>query len=169
MLQYEMRKLKERDERKRTLDTMIYPVVRIVTKAPLRPRCWSTHEDYRFRQSSLFREHNHGHNPAIKKFINWRRVGVIITYITIHIFGHKASVGWWSHAGGEFLIWFITWTCTWFFTTAYPFTKYGIWFMFGILLLLLLVLLELLLNVHKLMVRPDEDIPPNDTPMPTTQ
>ena len=41
--------------------------------------------------------------------------------------------------------------------------------MFGILLLLLLVLLKLLLNVHKLMVRPDEDIPPNDTPMPTTQ
>ena len=29
-----MRKLKERDERKRTLDTRIYPVVRIATKAP---------------------------------------------------------------------------------------------------------------------------------------
>ena len=43
-----MRKFKERDERKRTLDTRIYPVVRIATKAPLRPRCWSTHEKYRF-------------------------------------------------------------------------------------------------------------------------
>ena len=38
-LQYEMRKLKERDERKRTLDMRIYPVVQIATKAPLRPRC----------------------------------------------------------------------------------------------------------------------------------
>ena len=38
-LPYEMRKLKERDERKRTLDARIYPVVRIATKAPLHPRC----------------------------------------------------------------------------------------------------------------------------------
>ena len=30
-----MRKLKGRDERKQTLDTKIYPVVRIATKAPL--------------------------------------------------------------------------------------------------------------------------------------
>ena len=29
-----MRKLKERDERKRTLDTRIYPVVQFATKAP---------------------------------------------------------------------------------------------------------------------------------------
>ena len=43
-----MRKLKERDERKITLDTRIYPVVRIATKAPLHPRCWSTHEEYCF-------------------------------------------------------------------------------------------------------------------------
>ena len=43
-----MRKLKGRDERKQTLDTRIYPVVRIATKAPLRPHCWSTHEEYRF-------------------------------------------------------------------------------------------------------------------------
>ena len=47
-LQYEMRKLKERDERKQTLNTRIYPVVRITTKAPLRPRCWRTHEEYHF-------------------------------------------------------------------------------------------------------------------------
>ena len=33
-LQYKMRKLKERDERKQTLDARIYPVVRIATKAP---------------------------------------------------------------------------------------------------------------------------------------
>ena len=32
-MQYEMRKLKERDERKQTLDTRIYHVVRIATKA----------------------------------------------------------------------------------------------------------------------------------------
>ena len=38
-LQYEMWKLKERDERKQTLDARIYPVVRIATKAPLYPRC----------------------------------------------------------------------------------------------------------------------------------
>jgi hypothetical protein len=38
-LQYEMQKLKERDEGKRTLDTRIYPVVRIATEAPLRPHC----------------------------------------------------------------------------------------------------------------------------------
>ena len=38
-LQYEVRKFNERGERKRTLDTRIYPVVRIATKAPLRPRC----------------------------------------------------------------------------------------------------------------------------------
>ena len=43
-----MRKLKWRDERKRTLDTRIYSMVRIATKAPLRPRCWNTHEEYRF-------------------------------------------------------------------------------------------------------------------------
>ena len=56
-----MRKFKERDERKRTLDTRIYPVVWIATKALLRPRCRSTHEECRFWQSSLFREHNHSH------------------------------------------------------------------------------------------------------------
>ena len=33
-LQNEMRKLKKRDERKRTLNTRIYPVIRIATKAP---------------------------------------------------------------------------------------------------------------------------------------
>ena len=47
---------KERDERKRTLDMRNYLVVRIATKASLRPRCWSTHEEYRF--------------PAIK-FLPW--------------------------------------------------------------------------------------------------
>ena len=40
--------LKRRDERKKTLDTRIYPVVRIATKEPLHPRCWSTHEEYHF-------------------------------------------------------------------------------------------------------------------------
>ena len=38
---------KGRDERKHTLDARIYPVVRIAT-AHLHPRCWSTHEEYRF-------------------------------------------------------------------------------------------------------------------------
>ena len=47
-LQYEMWKLKERDERKQTLDARIYPVVRIGTKTLLYPCCWSTHEEYRF-------------------------------------------------------------------------------------------------------------------------
>ena len=47
-LQYKIRKIKERDERKWTLDTRIYPMVRFATKAPLRPRCWSTHEEYHF-------------------------------------------------------------------------------------------------------------------------
>ena len=47
-LQNEMRKLKKRNEMKQTLDTRIYPVVQIATKAPLRPCCWSTHEEYRF-------------------------------------------------------------------------------------------------------------------------
>ena len=40
--------LNKRDERKKTLDMRIYLVVRIATKAPLRPRCWSTHKEYRF-------------------------------------------------------------------------------------------------------------------------
>jgi len=44
--------LSRRDERKRTLDTRIYLVVRIVTKASLRPCCWSTHVEYCFRQFS---------------------------------------------------------------------------------------------------------------------
>ena len=39
---------KGRDEIKQTLDARIYPVVRIATKAHLHPRCWSTHEEYRF-------------------------------------------------------------------------------------------------------------------------
>ena len=43
-----MRKLKKRDERKQILDARIYPVVRIATKTPQRPHCWSTHEEYRF-------------------------------------------------------------------------------------------------------------------------
>ena len=47
-LQYEIRKLKERNERKHTLDARIYPMVWIATKAPLHPRCWSTHKEYRF-------------------------------------------------------------------------------------------------------------------------
>ena len=38
----------KRDERKQTLDAMSYPVVRIATKAPLHPCCWSTHEEYYF-------------------------------------------------------------------------------------------------------------------------
>ena len=56
-----MRKLKGRDERKRTLDTRIYPVVRIATKAPLRPLVEALTKSIASRQSSLFREHNHGH------------------------------------------------------------------------------------------------------------
>ena len=40
--------LKRRDERKQTLDTRIYLVVRIATKTLLHPRCWSTHKEYCF-------------------------------------------------------------------------------------------------------------------------
>ena len=56
-----MRKLKERDERKQTLDTRIYPVVRIATKAPYVHVVEALTKSIAFRQSSLFREHNHGH------------------------------------------------------------------------------------------------------------
>ena len=54
-----MRKLKGRDERKRTLDTRIYPVVRFATKTPLVVEALT--KSITSRQSSLFREHNHGH------------------------------------------------------------------------------------------------------------
>ena len=40
--------LKRRNERKQTLDTRIYPVVRIATKASLHPHCWSTYKEYCF-------------------------------------------------------------------------------------------------------------------------
>ena len=57
-----MQKFKGRDERKRTLDTRIYLVFRIATKAPpyvhvVEALMKSTAS----RQSSLFCEHNHGH------------------------------------------------------------------------------------------------------------
>ena len=58
-----MRKLKERDERKRTLDTRIYLVVRIATKArdPYIHVVEALTKSIASRQSTLFREHNHGH------------------------------------------------------------------------------------------------------------
>ena len=56
-----MQKLKEeRREEANSRHEYLF-VVQIATKAPLHPHCRSTHEEYRFRQSSLFREHNHGH------------------------------------------------------------------------------------------------------------
>jgi len=60
-LQYEMRKLKERDERKRTLDTRIYPVVRLPQRRPYVHVVEELTKSIASWQSSLFREHNHGH------------------------------------------------------------------------------------------------------------
>ena len=58
-----MRKLKERDERKRTLDTRIYPVVQITTKArdPYIHVVEVLTKSIASRKSNLFCEHNHGH------------------------------------------------------------------------------------------------------------
>ena len=59
-----MRKLKERNKRKRTLDTRIYPVVRIAAKSQRRPYIHVVEaltKSITSRQSSLFREYNHGH------------------------------------------------------------------------------------------------------------
>jgi len=90
----------------------------------------------------------------VKKLFIGRRVGVIITYIVFHTFGHKTNVGWWSHAhvdaGGESLGRLIAWVCAWFFTTTYPFAKNDEGFFLGLLLRLLL---ESPLNLHKLVVR----------------
>ena len=36
---YEMRKRKEQDKKKQTLDAGVYPVIRLATKAHLHPRC----------------------------------------------------------------------------------------------------------------------------------
>ena len=60
-LQYEMRKLKGRDERKRTLDTRINPVVRFATRRPYVHVVEALTKSIASRQSSLFREHNHGY------------------------------------------------------------------------------------------------------------
>ena len=59
-LQYEMRKIKERDERKQNLDMKIYPVVSVGTKPPL-VHVEVLTKSIASRQSSLFCEHNHGH------------------------------------------------------------------------------------------------------------
>ena len=56
-----MQKLKGRDERKRTLDTRIYPVIWFATKAPYVHVVEAFTKSIAFRQSSLFREHNHSH------------------------------------------------------------------------------------------------------------
>ena len=53
--------LKKRDERKQTLDTRIYPVVRIATKGPYIHVVEALTKSIVSRQSSLSREHNHGH------------------------------------------------------------------------------------------------------------
>ena len=48
---YEVRKLKEGNEGKQTLDTKIYPVVWLGTKPLLHPRYWSTHKEYCFLET----------------------------------------------------------------------------------------------------------------------
>ena len=56
-----MRKLKERDRRKQTLDAGVYPVVRLATKAHLHPYFVALTKSIATRPPSLFREHNHDH------------------------------------------------------------------------------------------------------------
>ena len=56
-----MRKLKERDDRKQTLDARVNPVVQIATKVPYIYVVEALTKSIASRQSSLFREHNHGH------------------------------------------------------------------------------------------------------------
>ena len=56
-----MRKRKERDRRKQTLDAGVYPVVRLATKAHLHPLVEALTKSIVSRQLSLSRELNHGH------------------------------------------------------------------------------------------------------------
>ena len=56
-----MRKLKERDRRKQTLDAGVYPVVRLATKAPYIHVVEALAQSIASWQSSLFRGLNHGH------------------------------------------------------------------------------------------------------------
>ena len=56
-----MRRLKERDERKRTLDTRIYLVFGLPQKRPYVHVVEALTKSIASRQLSLFREHNHGH------------------------------------------------------------------------------------------------------------
>jgi len=58
-LQYEMQKLKERDERKQTLDARIYPV--LPQRRPYIHVVKALMKSIASRQSSLFCEHNHDH------------------------------------------------------------------------------------------------------------
>ena len=59
-----MRKRKERDRRKQTLDAGVYPVVRLATKADIHVVEALT-KSIAFRQSSLFRGLNHSHLDPI--------------------------------------------------------------------------------------------------------
>ena len=56
-----MQKLKERDERKQTLDARIYPMVRFATKESYIHVVEALTKSIASRQSSLFCEHNHDH------------------------------------------------------------------------------------------------------------